>query len=222
MLYNFFANFLEPIAYLVYFIAFLLEIRKHKAINTWILLIHYLFATILMVYAAMKALLNQNNVWLYNLVCLQSSVAICFYFHQLVVGRKQKLIVKFILAANVIYFLVTNVILGRFFLFDSIGYAILSVSVSILGFFYFYDVLKNVRIRQYDFNFYLVSGYLIYFLVSFAIFLTYHYLTNRILDTYTDEERGLLTILWGVHNVSLFLSAMTTLSGSLWIIYRNR
>jgi hypothetical protein len=175
-----------------------------------------------MIYATLKAYYDQDNRWVYNLVCLQSAIAICYYFHELFTNTKKKLVIKCLIAVNVCYFLVNNIMLGRLFLFDSIGYAILSASVSIIGFFYFYDVLKNVRIRQFDFNFYLVSGYLIYFLVSFAIFLTYHNLTNRILDTYTDEERRLLTMLWGVHNILLFLSAATTLIGSLWIIYRSR
>ena len=175
-----------------------------------------------MVYATVKANYDQDNRWVYNLVCLQSAIAICYYFHELFSSEKKKFVIKCLIGINVFYFLVNDIILGRFFLFDSIGYAILSASVSVMGFFYFYDVLKNVRIRQFDFNFYLVSGYLIYFLVSFAIFLTYHNLTNRILDTYTDEERKLLTLLWGVHNVLLFLSAMITLMGSVWIIYRNR
>ena len=74
----------------------------------------------------------------------------------------------------------------------------------------------------YDFNFWLVSGYLFYFLVSFAIFLTYHQFTSNILDTYTSEERTLLTVLWAVHNGLLFISAFTALFGHLWIAYRTR
>ena len=222
MLYNFLSNFLEPIAYLIYSLAFFLESRKRQEVRVKVLLVHYLLAALLMTYAAFKAYYEQDNRWIYNLVCLQSGIAICYYFHELFPGKKQKFIIKCLVAVNLCYFMFNNILLGRFLLFDSIGYAILSASVSVLGFLYFYDVLKNIRVRQYDFNFYLVSGYLIYFLVSFAIFLTYHNLTNRILDTYTSEERRLLTILWGVHNVLLFLSAMTTLMGSVWIIYRNR
>jgi hypothetical protein len=222
MLYNFLSNFLEPLAYLIFFTAFFLESRKNKTIKVKVLMVHYLLATLFMVYATLKAYYDQDNRWVYNLVYLQSAIAICYYFHQLFSSDKKKFVIKCLIAVNVIYFLINNIVFGRLELFDSVGYAILSASVSIMGFFYFYDVLKNVRIRQFDFNFYLVSAFLVYFLVSFAIFLTYHNLTNRILDTYTDEERKLLTMLWGVHNILLFLSAMTTLMGSVWIIYRNR
>lgn len=209
---------------MIFFIAFFLQTKKDKTRKVKVLLVHYVLATMLMVYATWKAFNQQDNRWLYNLLCFQSSVLICFYFHELFYGAIQKFAVKCLIAINVCYFIGNDVIFRRLFLFDSIGYSLLSVSVSILAFMYFYDVFKKVSEKKiwHDFNFWLVSGYLLYFLVSFGIFLTYHYLTNKILDTYTDEERGLLTVLWVVHNTLLFLSAITTLSGSLWITYRNR
>jgi hypothetical protein len=222
MIYNFLSNLLEPVAYLVFAIAFSLETRKDKSTKVKVLLVHYVLSTIYMSYAAAEVFYDNDNRWLYNLLCVQTAIAICYYFHQLFSSIKKKFIIKCLVVINVFYFLINNIVFGKLFLFDSIGYALLSASVSIMGFLYFYGVIKNVRIRQFDFNFWLVSGYLIYFLVSFAIFLTYHNLTNRILSTYTEEERRLLTALWGVHNILLFLSAMTTLIGSVWITYRNR
>jgi hypothetical protein len=222
MIYNFLSNLLEPFAYLVFSIAFSLETRRDKTTKVKVLLVHYVLSTIYMSYAAAEVFYEQDNRWLYNLLCVQSAIAICYYFHQLFSSVKKKFIIKCLVVINVSYFLINNIVFGKLFLFDSIGYALLSASVSVMGFLYFYGVLTNVRIRQFDFNFWLVSGYLIYFLVSFVIFLTYHNLTNRILNTYTSEERRLLTALWGVHNVLLFLSAMTTLIGSVWITYRNR
>ena len=222
MVYIFLSNFLEPVAYLVFFIAIFLEHKRQQITRIKVLLLHYLLATLFMLYAAIKAYYDQDNRWVYTVVCLQSAIAVCYYFHNFFSGGNKKLLIKCLFGINVAYFLISNIILGGISQFDSIGYAILSATVSVIGFVYFYDVLKNVRIRQYDFNFYLVSVYLVYFLVSFAIFLTYHNLTNRILDTYTLEERKLLTVLWGAHNIMLFLSAMITLMGSLWITYRNR
>jgi len=224
MAYTLITNFIEPLAYLIFSIAFFFETRVDKAIKIKVLLVHYSVCTILMAFATWKAFSEQDNRWIYNLVGLQSAVLICYYFLQTFKDERRKKAIRYLIIANVVYFVMNNLVFRRFFLFDSIGYALLSASVSIIAFMYFYDVLKNSTERRLwnDFDFWLVSGYLFYFLVSFAIFLTYHYLTNKILDTFTDEERNLLTVLWGVQNVLLFLSAITTLSGSLWTTFRNR
>jgi hypothetical protein len=177
-----------------------------------------------MTMATWKAFYSQDNRWAYNVLWLQSAVMISMYFHELFIGRRNKLVVKALVIFNLAYFIINDIFYGQLFRFDSLGYSLLSVSISIVCFMYFYNVFTHVSEKAiwYDFNFWLVVGYLFYFLVSFAIFLTYHQLTSTILDTYTAEERRLLTVLWGVHNVLLFLSAVTALFGHLWTTYQTR
>jgi hypothetical protein len=224
MLFAFLSNLLEPISYLIFSIAFIFQLRKDHSGKVKVLLLNYVLSTLLMVYATAKAFSQQDNRWVYNILCFQTSVCICYYFHQLFTARKFRIVVKCLILLNVLYFLVNDIILQHLILFDSFGYSLLSVSISVMAFMYFYQVFTHVSEKKiwYDFNFWLVSAYLIYFLVSFGIFLTYHNLTDRILPTYTDEERRLLTMLWIVQNVLLFLSAIITLAGSLWTTYRNR
>ena len=115
-------------------------------------------------------------------------------------------------------------VLQEFHLFDSVGYSIVSFSVVLYVIMYFHQLLSNVTDENlfHDFNFWLGSGYLIYFLGSFIIFLTYHYFTNRILATYTQEERQLLTNLWGLHNCLLFSGAGLLLGFILWLGYQRK
>jgi hypothetical protein len=224
MLFAFLSNLLEPCSYLLFSLALFLQSRKDHAIKSRVLLFNYLLSTLLMTYATVKAFQQEDNRWLYNILCLQSAIFICYYFLQLFMGKKYRILVSSFLALNVLYFIISNIFLKRFFLFDSFGYSLLSLTISVLAFLYFRQVFGHISEKKiwYEFDFWLVSAYLIYFLVSFGIFLTYQYFTSSIILTYTDEERRLLTLLWIVQNVLLFLSAVTTLSGYLWITYRNR
>jgi hypothetical protein len=224
MIFAFLSNILEPFAYLIFFIAVYLQLVKTGASSLRLLLFHYLVCTLLMTLAAWKAFYSQDNLWTYNVLWLQSAFFIPLYFHQRFRSRRKKWVIRALISINLLYFLINDIVYAQLFRFDSLGYSLLSVSISIVCFMYFYQVFTHVTEKPiwYDFNFWLVSGYLFYFLVSFAIFLTYHQLTSNILDTYTSEERHLLTVLWGVHNCLLFISAVTALFGHLWITYRNR
>jgi len=217
MLYSFLKNNIEPLAYLIFSQAFFLQLFRDKSMKVKLMFIHYLICTVLMGYATWMAPQQLDNRWTYNVLCVQSSLVIACYFHQLFADRMKKLAVKMLMLINGLYFLINDIFYGQLFRFDSLGFSFLSVTVSILAFMYFYNALTHVNEKPiwYDFNFWLVTGYLLYFLVSFAIFLSYHQLTKKILDTYTDEERDLLTLLWSVQNGLLFLSAITTLSGYL-------
>ena len=224
MLYTFLSNILEPFSYFIFAIVFILQVKTNGSRAGKVLLIHYLLATFLMAFASWKAFNQQDNRWLYNILCIESAGFICYYFYDLFTGLFKKRVVLFLLACNLFYFGFYTLVQKQFGNFNSFGFSLLSATVSIMCFMFFYDILRNVDEKRiwYNFNFWLISGYLFYFLVSFAIFLMYHHLTDKIMDTYTDEDRELLTLLWVVHNVLLFLSAITPLFGHIWIRSRNR
>lgn len=224
MFINFVATWLEPLSYILFFIAFLLRTFTQKQLKVKVLLFYYLLAAISFSYAGWMVYKNLNNNWIYNLMYLPAVVAICYYFHETFTSKRKKLIVKSLIALNVIYFVARFLLFGKLIIIDSFGYSLLSFSVLFLSFIYFYQLLKHVNEFKVwvQFDFWLVSGYLLYFLGSFFIFLLYSNLTYNILDTYTLAQRRLLTILWGVHNVLLFLSSLTTLISSIWIAFRNK
>jgi len=224
MFRNFVAILLEPLSYVLFSIALLLRTTIEKRAKVKVLFIYYLIAAVSFSYAGWLVFKNQNNNWIYNLLYLPAVVAICYYFHETLYSRRNKTIVKFFIALNVIYFVVRIMLFGKLVVIDSIAYSLLSISVSFLSFVYFYQLLRNVNEYKVwaNFDFWLISAYLLYFLGSFFIFLLYSNLTYNILATYTLEQRILLSVLWGVHNVLLFLSSVITLVSSLWITYRNR
>lgn len=104
-------------------------------------------------------------------------------------------------------------------LFDSFVSSISRLSLIILVFLYFQQVLSNVNDQSIllYFDFWLISGYLIYFLGSFFIIMSWSHLSKGIVSEPTAEQQQQFNTLWGVHNILLFISAFITFIGSVWI-----
>ena len=187
MFRNFVAILLEPLSYVLFSIAFLLRTSIDKQAKVKVLLIYYLFAAASFSYAGWLVFKNQNNNWIYNIIYLPAVLAICYYFHETFYSRKNKTLVKFLIALNLIYFVVRIILPGSWSIIDSFGYSLLSISVSVLSFVYFYQLLRHVNEYKVwtNFDFWLISAYLLYFLGSFFIFLLYSNLTYNMLATYT-------------------------------------
>ncbi len=169
--------------------------------------------------------MTNGNIWIYNTnQCSLAQVLIGLHFYYLLESRIKKITVLVLISVYLFYAVIKNIILHDIALFDSVGYSLVSASIGVIVFMYFHQLLKHITeadiLRQ--FNFWLASGYLIYFVGSFIIFVSYYYLTTKILTTYTQEERALLKSLWGMHNVLLFICALSLLIGSIWVTYRRR
>ena len=224
MFLSFVTNLLEPLSYLIFSIALFVQLNIFKKTRIRVLFIYNLIATVSLSYASWLAHRSMNNNYIYNLLYLPAVIAFCFYFYRAFKSKKNKRIVLGVLVFNIVYFLARLFLSGPLALLDSVAYSLLSISVCFLSFLFFYAILSGISENKiwHQFDFWLVSALLLYFLGSFFIFLMYSNLTYNILSTYTNEQRKSLTILWGVHNVLLFLSSLTTLFSSLWISYRNR
>lgn len=224
-LHSLIGNLLEPLAYLLYLAAVYLYARRQKTSDTKPLLLYYALAfSLILSGSIMVEMDGPDTIWLYNLHAFATVLLPGLYFRSLLQSRFKKHSCTFLMVTVTVYLLVKNLVLREFHLFDSIGYSLVSASVVIYVFMYFHQLLSNVTDQNIfrDFNFWLTSGYLIYFFGSFIIFLTYRYFTAKILATYTQEERYLLTNLWGLHNCLLFVGAASLLTGSLWITYRRK
>ena len=190
------------------------------------LLIIYYCVTFFLMLAACGVLLNsfEQNVWLYNLTSVCTNLFIGVYFIGILRAPVKKKAVIILVSLNSLYALLKNVIFKEFYLFDSVGYSFVSASITVYVFMYFHQVLKNVTERSIlkQFDFWLSAGYLIYFLGSFIIFLSYYHYTKQILAAFTKELQYLVNALWGVHNLLLFVSALSLLIGSIWLTYRKK
>ncbi|HUC80628.1 MAG TPA: hypothetical protein VMR70_06905 [Flavisolibacter sp.] len=227
MLFAFFTKLLQPVAFLLYLIGFFIYRRRQQQSNdTQALFVYFILATILHFVIGICIIVNNkiDNIWLYEISALLTATFIGYYFCRILPGKYQKRTVIICVTVYLLYACFRQFTLEGQRVFDSIGYALLSASVAAYVFMYFQQLLKNVTevsILQ-DFNFWLSSSFLLYFVGSFIIFVNYHNLTNKYLKRKTPEDMELLMALWGLHNVLLFLGALVLLTGSLWVSYRRK
>ena len=131
-----------------------------------------------------------------------------------------------VISCEGIYFVTVNFLSPHSLLFDSLGQVILSIAVVIMAFMFMHQVLTNVTEESLwlNFDFWFVSAQFMYHLGTFFIFLTFQDLTTKIMSSnlYSKDNRILLTQLWGVHNVLLFLSALLISASIVWISFRRK
>jgi hypothetical protein len=110
--------------------------------------------------------------------------------------------------------------------FDSLGFVILSVGIVVMSFLFMHQILTNVTEEplSWNFDFWFVSSQLLYHLGSFFIFLTYGYLTKKLISSpeYSKQNIFYIRQLWVAHNVLLFLSALMIAGSLLWISFRRK
>lgn len=213
---SFFKNFLEPFSYLIYAIIFFLNFSKDKASEKKVLFIYYLCATILLLIASINAMYVEQigNNWLYNIFYLITICVLSYYFYKILNTRRKKVAVILLLMCNLVTFIVSDIIVNNFFKeFNDKIYAICFICIVIYALLYFDQLLRNVTEQNilYQFDFWLVSGYLIYFLGSFIIILFY-----RSVDINDSGN------VWALQNIILFLSSVITLTGYLRIPFRKK
>jgi len=222
MSFHFFiSNLLEPISYGLCGLALLYKQRSIQ-LKWKILLVYYVVAVALQ----LKAAYAETNIGLYSLLSSVTSLSLGTYFYYtLFTPWKRRLVILFC-AVQIGYNIIANVLLPRGQVFDSTAYVILSCGIVLMAFLYMHQILTNVTEESLalNFDFWFVSSQLFYHLGSFLIFLTYGYLTEKILTSnlYSYENRIYLSQLWRVHNVLLFLSSLFISAGILWTSFRRR
>ena len=164
-----------------------------------------------------------TNIHLYSLSCVLTAFCISAYFYYVLNRHWQKVTVIIGCIINGAYYIFNNIIRETPGVFDSLAYVIMSSTIVTLIFMFMYQLLNEVKEEplSLNFDFWFVSAQLFYFLGSFAIFLTYGYLTTQSLSNNVIRNQA-LTWLWGFHNVLLFLSALITTASIVWISYRSK
>ncbi len=216
------ANFLEPLAYGTCCLFIFYYTRQSKKVKWRVIAVYYFLATVLMIRAAYAS----SNIEIYNLLCLLTHTCLGAYFYYSLNTRLKKRIVLVLCVVDAGYYITSNLLFPSHAMFDSTGYVILSIGIVLMAFMFMHQILTNITEDplSLNFDFWFVSSQLIYHLGAFAIFLTYQYLTKKILpaDLYSFENRTLLMQVWGVHNVLLFLSSIITSAAVLWISFRRK
>jgi hypothetical protein len=214
---SFFKNFLEPFSYLIYAAVLFVKFSRDKTFEKKVLFVYYLCATLLLSVASFLVIYTAediDNVWLYNIFYLITICVLSYYFYHILNNKTKKHVVIFLLFINLILSIIYDIILRHFFNeFNGYIFAICFLSIVVYALLYFDQLLRNVNELNilYEFNFWLVSGYLLYFLGCFFIILYY--------ESAAISQRGNI---WALQNVIIFLSSLVTLTGYLWIDSRKK
>ncbi|MFM8849343.1 MAG: hypothetical protein ACKOE5_02970 [Cytophagales bacterium] len=208
----------EPVSYGLCFL-FMCGMALYEPLpKLKLLAVYYFLGTILMV----KAAIADNNIKLYSLLSALTATAMCVYFFYTLTTRSKKIAVVVLYAANMLYFLASELTVTT--VFDSGAFVLLSSSVVAMVFMFMHQTLSQVTEQplSLNFDFWFACAQLVYHVGAFAIFLSNRYLSLMIIAENTMESRILFTELWGVHSVLLFLSSLIIAGSVLWIFYRNR
>lgn len=218
----FLSHFIEPLAFIILFAGLFFYHRKvDPGIQYRLLYYYYLVAALTMLVATQL----EFNPPMYNLLYLLTGIGIGSYFYKTLQSQFKKNIALAGITITMTYYFVSNLMNGFDQIFDSNGHVLSSTCIVVLIFLYLHQVLTNVNENplSQNFDFWFVCVQLVYHLSSFAIFLSYNYFTHRyFLERNESKEIGtILTMLWVVHNVILFLSAVIISLSIAWI-YRKK
>ena len=208
---DFFKNGLEPLSYLIYAIAIFIAIRKNKLIKKEVLFIFYLLAIVIILVACYTTNMLLNRI-LYNLYFFITISVFSYYFRSLLSTKTKKNIVNILFIINLILFINICLVSHQLFEINNYFYAIIYLTIIVHALLYFHDVLKNVNEIKllHQFDFWLVSGYLLYFLSCFFIIFFYE-----------NVDISLRATLWSLQNSILFLSSLLTMCASIWIYQKK-
>jgi hypothetical protein len=215
----FLSQTIEPIAFLVYFIAFFFHTKKNSNPRYWVITVYYLFSTIILFRASLRLEGDTSNNLYYNLLYLATSFALPYYYFSLFRTRWKKIVALTVSVITMIYFF--SNLDERYF--DSIGYIISSIGIVVLIFLFLQELMDHVNEEPIsnNFDFWYTCIQLVYQLGSFAIFLSYNYFTIRFFAAPDRETGVMLANLWVIHNLILFIGAWVTVYAAVRV-YRKR
>jgi len=219
MSFDFFMrNLMESCSYTISFLFLLFYASRNRQAKLRVLTFYFFVAALLMLRAAYAF----PNIRLYSMLSLVSAIFLSIYFHETYLMKWKKKVVILIVVGQCAYSLINNFVFAPPVIFDSVGHVLLSTGIVVMAFLFMHQILTNITAEplSHNFDFWFVSTQLIYHLGAFGIFLTYNYLTKRILPS--GENRNLIRDVWLVHNVLLFLTALLLAGGILWITFRRK
>ena len=212
----FLKNFLEPLSYLLYTFLLILVLNNKSPVHRKALFMYYIIAVIITYYANFLSYIKTHgdNNYLYNLFFFITICFFSYYFYNIITGRIKKYVIAFLFLLNLFLFVEYDVVLNQFHdTYNNYVTATCYVSLVVYCLFYFDQLLRNVNELNilHEFDFWLVSAYLIYFLGAFFIILFYK-----------DKEAPQRAIIWSFQNIILFTSALIALTGNIWVKYYGK
>ena len=208
---SFLINELEPVAYLIYMLAVMLQLKYHGSFRHKVLAVYYAIGAIVLY---VGIVFFDNNFWTYNVLFFANILVLSKYYLELFDSKAKKKITIACSIFNAILFIYINIISHKYNDYNNYVYAISFITIVLYSLLYLHQLLINLKEESLllNFDFWLVCGYLLYFLGSFIIILFYdYYESNHI-------ARG---DLWAMHNTILFICSAFTMFISLQILKKN-
>jgi hypothetical protein len=207
---SFLCNGLEPFAYLIYVLALLLQVRHERSIRYKVLSVYYILCAVVIYIGIVY---YDNNDWTYNLVFFANILVLSWYYLKLFDDKTKKRLTIACALFNTIIFIYVNIILHKYTEYNDNVYGISFITIVIYSLLYLHQLLINMKEESLllNFDFWLVCGYLLYFLGSFIIVLYY----NHSKDYFTRGN------MWQMHNIILFICSAVALLASVQISKKN-
>lgn len=177
-----------------------------------VLFYYYCFSVVILLFGIVYVDIYNN--WNYNLFFFATLLVFTWFYSTILRSKADRKIVYIFFVGSTLVFLYYNLLLFRFFsAFNSLVYATTFISVVFYALMYFRQSLLDIKEESIllNFNFWLNSAYLLYFLGSFVIVLFYEGATPRL--------RG---DIWSVHNFILLFTTTIVLKGHLLISNKER
>jgi hypothetical protein len=160
------------------------------------------------------SIFHWRNIWIYDLNCLVSFVTISLFMIHVLQSPTTKRILTWVVPLYVLFFIGYTYILRKDALFNSISFAILALLVSTYCVLYFLQKINTTEEEQLtdDYIFWVCTGFFVYYLGSFFIFISFKYLT---------VQGRSIGILWGLHNIIYFIGCSIIAFG-LWRHFQKK
>jgi hypothetical protein len=219
-------NFLEPISSLLPLLVLLFYIKKAKA-SKELLLLFSLYGGLFTLYltSSFFAYFDIPNNFLYNIVILFSFTLLSIYFCLIMKSRRVKIaIAAIIMPVFISLFCIYTFFLKKDTLFNSVGYTVMSIVIIIYSFLFIWEKFSLLEFENIydDYRFWVIASFMLYYISSFFIFLSYHYLTSKGLKSLSQEQIKNIGVLWGLHNIFYFISCLTVSYGLKWKGFRAK
>src|SRR5918993_2812894 len=192
---DFLKHDLEPLSYLVYCVAVSITLRKEKSKTRKLIFFYYCLASVMIAIACHSV--DQINRILYNSFFFITICFFSFYYYSLVLSKMKRYVIVGLFILNLAMFVKLSVVSHQMLEINNYTYAITYGTIVIYVLLFFDQVLRNVSELNilHQFDFWLASGYLMYFLGCFFIILFYD-----------NVEVKYWSILWSVQNIILLFS----------------
>ena len=206
---EFLKSFLEPVSYLIYAVVVYYFSKKDRSAKIKLLLGYYLFASIVL---SIGQFVVDNN-WVYNVFFFITLNLFSYFFYHVLYLPNDKKIVLALYTCNASLFFINDVVLRQLWQENNYMRSFYFFTIILYSLLFLYETIKDVNETNIleRFEFWLISGYLLYFLGSLCIVLYYKYPTLA--------QRAEL---WILQNLILFCSSLITGAGTLWLMKQKR